>query len=80
MFNNRAARASLGVLGAGLVACYLGSWAFMWLFTYGILFLLGVALAFTVLGPLGADAVALVAAWHLVKTLGANFKVLRSGP
>lgn len=79
MFDNPAAKASLGVLGAGLVACYLGSWAAMWLFTYGILFLLGVAIAFSVLGRLGADAVALVAAWHLVKTLGASFKVLRSG-
>lgn len=77
MFNNQIARASLGVLGASLTVSYLGTWFFFWVFTYGLLFLLGLVPAVLILGRLGADAVAFYAAWHLFKTLRGRLMALK---
>jgi len=79
MFNNQITRVSLGVMGASMVVSYLGAWFFLWVFTFGLLFLLGLVPAFLILGRLGADAVAFYAVWHLFKTLRGRFAALKEG-
>ena len=79
MFDNQIARVSLGVMGASMVVSYLGAWFFLWVFTFGLLFLLGLVPAFLILGRFGADAVAFYAVWHLFKTLRGRFAALKAG-
>lgn len=47
MFDNPLIRTSCGVILSGMLVMYLCSWVILWSFTYGLLFLLGVASAAT---------------------------------
>lgn len=79
MFNNPVARASLSIIWAGMLVAYLGSWAFLWLLTFGFLFLLGVVFASMIFGSWGADIVAFFAMGNLFNFLGRQFKAFKDG-